>query len=65
MAIMETGIGAPVLRKEDERFLTGYACFSDDIKPDGVLAALALRSPVAHAEIRTINVEAARTAAGV
>ena len=65
MATMETGIGAPVLRKEDERFLTGGACFGDDIHPDGVLAAVVLRSPVAHAEIRSVDAEAARSAPGV
>ena len=65
MATMETGIGAPVLRKEDERFLTGGACFGDDIQPDGVLAAVVLRSPVAHAEIRLVDTEAARSAPGV
>ena len=52
MATIGPGIGAPVLRKEDERFLTGGACFGDDIQPEGVLAAVVLRSPMAHAAIR-------------
>ena len=62
---MDTGIGAPVPRKEDERFLTGSSCFSDDIQPDGALAAMVLRAPVAHAEIRAIDTEAACAAPGV
>ena len=65
MATIGPGIGAPVLRKEDERFLTGGACFGDDIQPEGVLAAVVLRSPMAHADIRSVDAEAARNAPGV
>ena len=65
MATIGPGIGAPVLRKEDERFLTGGACFGDDIQPEGVLAAVVLRSQMAHADIRSVDAEAARNAPGV
>lgn len=65
MAVTGTGIGAAVLRKEDYRFLTGSGCFSDDIQPDGALVAAVLRSPLPHADIKSINVAAAQAAPGV
>jgi len=65
MTTIESGIGAPVLRKEDERFLLGEACFSDDIQPEGASIAVVLRSSVAHAEIRAIDADLARVAPGV
>jgi aerobic carbon-monoxide dehydrogenase large subunit len=57
--------GEPVRRNEDERFLTGNGNYVDDIAPRGVLHAAVLRSPVAHARIDRIDVEQARSLAGV
>ena len=65
MATHETGIGASVPRKEDYRFLTGDACFSDDIQPSGALASTVLRALLPHAVIAAIDVEDARRAPGV
>jgi carbon-monoxide dehydrogenase large subunit len=65
MAAHATGIGAAMPRKEDRRFLTGSGQFSDDIQPPGALAAVVLRAPLPHAEIRGIDVAAARAAPGV
>jgi carbon-monoxide dehydrogenase large subunit len=65
MATNKTGIGASVLRKEDFRFLTGTGQFSDDILQPGMLAATVLRAPLPHADITSIDVEAARSAPGV
>ncbi len=65
MATNETGIGASVPRKEDFRFLTGNGLFSDDILAPGTLAASVLRAPLPHADITSIDVEAARAAPGV
>src|SRR5438093_11393887 len=59
------GIGAAVLRKEDRRFLTGAGNYTDDIKRPGQLYAHIVRSPVAHARIRSIKAEAAKAAPGV
>jgi aerobic carbon-monoxide dehydrogenase large subunit len=52
--------GASVSRREDPRLLRGSARYVDDIKLPGLLHATIVRSPHAHARIRTIRVEAAR-----
>ena len=61
----ENGIGASVRRKEDKRFLTGRATYTDDINLPGQVYAYMLRSPHAHAMIRSVNANAAKSAAGV
>ena len=60
-----TGIGAPVRRREDFRFLTGQGNYTDDINRPNQTYAYILRSPHAHARIRGIDTAAARDAAGV
>ncbi len=59
------GIGAPVLRKEDQRFLTGRGRYTDDIKLRETTYATFVRSPHAHARIRSINTTSAAAAPGV
>ena len=44
-----TGIGAPVRRKEDQRFITGQGRYVDDFNRPGQAYAYFLRSPHAHA----------------
>ena len=61
----DRGIGAAVPRVEDRRFLTGEGRFGDDLSAPGQAYAVFLRSPHAHAELRRIEVSAARAAAGV
>lgn len=56
---------AQPVRREDRRFLTGQGAYVDDIAPEGALTAFFLRSDVAHAEIRKLDVSAARAADGV
>ena len=60
-----TGIGAPVRRKEDFRFITGKGRYVDDINRPGQAHAWFLRSPHAHATIRGIDTAAAKAAPGV
>lgn len=60
-----TGIGSAVKRKEDFRFLTGKGNYTDDINLQGQLYGYILRSPHAHARIRSIDTSAAKAAAGV
>ncbi|HEY2186117.1 MAG TPA: xanthine dehydrogenase family protein molybdopterin-binding subunit [Xanthobacteraceae bacterium] len=60
-----TGIGAPVRRKEDHRFITGKAHYTDDINRPGQTCAWLLRSPHAHAKIEGIDCRAARVMPGV
>jgi aerobic carbon-monoxide dehydrogenase large subunit len=57
--------GAPIPRNEDARLLSGQALFVDDVELPGMLHAAFLRSSVAHARIRSIDVAAARARAGV
>ena len=57
--------GEPVRRNEDARFLTGRGTYVDDINLPGALHAAVLRSPLAHARIRRLDVEAARRLEGV
>ena len=53
------GIGQPVRRVEDRRFLTGRGHYLDDIVRPPQLHAVMLRSPHAHARIRAIDTTAA------
>jgi carbon-monoxide dehydrogenase large subunit len=57
--------GAPITRNEDARLLSGQALFVDDVELPGMLHAAFLRSNVAHARIRSIDVAAARTRPGI
>ena len=58
-------MGSSVLRKEDPALLTGQADFTDDIRLPGMLHFALLRSPHAHARIRSIDVSAAKERPGV
>ena len=60
-----TGIGAAVRRKEDRRFITGKGHYTDDINRPGQVFAYFIRSPHAHAKIRTIDASAAARQPGV
>ncbi|MEO1331307.1 MAG: xanthine dehydrogenase family protein molybdopterin-binding subunit [Pseudomonadota bacterium] len=62
---MKFGVGQPIRRKEDDRFLRGAGRYVDDIKLDGQLYAHILRSPHAHAILGAVDVDAARAAPGV
>jgi aerobic carbon-monoxide dehydrogenase large subunit len=54
-----------IKRVEDVRFLTGTGRYIDDIAPKAAYFGMFLRSPVAHATIRTLNVADAREAPGI
>ncbi len=60
-----TGIGAAVRRKEDHRFITGKGHYTDDISRPGQTYAWFVRSPHAHATIKSIDAGAARAKPGV
>ena len=61
----ENGIGAAVRRKEDHRFITGGGQFVDDINRPNQLYAYIVRSPVAHARVRRVDIAAALAVSGV
>jgi aerobic carbon-monoxide dehydrogenase large subunit len=59
------GIGESVKRKEDARFIRGRGSYVDDVKLPGMLHMELLRSPFAHAKIRSIDSSAATALPGV
>jgi aerobic carbon-monoxide dehydrogenase large subunit len=59
------GMGVARLRKEDARFIQGKGNYVDDIKLPGMLHMDIVRSPLAHARIKSINKEAALRIPGV
>ena len=58
-------VGAPVPRKEDARLLTGQGTFVDNLSRPGMLHAVIVRSPHAHARIVGIDTSRAAAAEGV
>jgi carbon-monoxide dehydrogenase large subunit len=58
-------IGDAPKRREDLRFLTGQGRYLDDLAFDGVVHAVVLRSPHAHARIERIGAVKARAMPGV
>jgi len=49
------GVGAPLRRKEDARFLNGQGRYVGDIVRPGMLEVAFLRSPVAHARLKSVT----------
>ena len=61
-----SAIGSSPLRVEDEELLTGRALFVADLpRPPGCLELRFVRSYEAHAAVRAVDLDAARTAPGV
>ena len=58
-------IGKSVARREDTRFLTGKGQYTDDINLPGQTHGYFLRSPYAHARIKSLDTSAAAAAPGV
>src|SRR6185436_13764748 len=59
------GIGQPVMRFEDPRLLRGHGRYINDVNLPGQAHAVFVRSPHAHATIRSIDTDAAKAAPGV
>src|SRR6266480_1889942 len=64
LAMTTRWFGERVQRSEDDRLLRGRGRFTDDID-EGALESVLVRSPFAHARIRSIDVSAARAVPGV
>jgi carbon-monoxide dehydrogenase large subunit len=60
-----TGVGASVRRKEDLRFITGKGNYTGDVNRAGQTYAYFLRSPHAHANLRSIDTATAKALPGV
>ncbi len=58
-------IGKPLERREDLRFLTGAGQYTDDVALPGQTYGVFLRSPYAHARIKSIDTAKAAAAPGV
>jgi aerobic carbon-monoxide dehydrogenase large subunit len=59
------GVGHSVERKEDARFIRGRGTYVDDVTLPGMLHMELLRTPFAHARIRSIDTSAAAALPGV
>jgi aerobic carbon-monoxide dehydrogenase large subunit len=59
------GVGQPVPREEDPYLLRGAGRYVDDVRLPDLARAVVLRSPHAHARIRSIDTAAAQAAPGV
>src|ERR1051326_3969198 len=62
---MKFGVGQPVQRFEDASLITGHGRYTDDIELPHTAYAQVLRSPVAHAQIRKVDAQAAGAMPGV
>ncbi|MAJ24189.1 MAG: carbon monoxide dehydrogenase [Rickettsiales bacterium] len=62
---MRFGIGQPIKRLEDDKFLTGTASYTDDINHDNQVFMHILRSPYSFAKIKNINLKDAESLCGV
>jgi len=58
-------IGTRVPRKEDPRLLRGCGRFGDDVSAAGQMWARMVRSPIAHGQVRRVDLTRARRADGV
>jgi carbon-monoxide dehydrogenase large subunit len=52
------GIGASLIRKEDDRFMRGRGSFVGDIRPAGTMEVAFLRSSFAHARLKAVKIPA-------
>ncbi len=59
------GMGSSVLRKEDNAFITGKGCYTDDAFSEDALHGFVLRSPIAHARFEIVDADTAREVPGV
>jgi carbon-monoxide dehydrogenase large subunit len=62
---MKFGAGQSVKRVEDVRLLTGKGNFTDDLQRPGMVYCVTLRSPYAHADIKSLDISAALEVPGV
>src|SRR5438046_10698319 len=59
------GLGEAYKRKEDARFIRGQGNYVDDVQLPGMLYGDIVRSPYAHALIKSIDISEARKVPGV
>src|SRR6266849_4418952 len=59
------GMGHSIKRKEDGRFIQGKGNYVDDVNLPGMVFGQMVRSPFAHARIKSVNTEKAKALPGV
>jgi len=65
LALAEPFVGRRLKRREDQRLLTGQGQFIADLTLPRMLHAAFIRSPLAHARIRDVELAKVRAAPGV
>ena len=60
-----SGMGHPMKRKEDSRFIQGRGNYVDDVNLPHMVYGHMVRSPYAHARLKSINTDAAKKLSGV
>ena len=65
MALKKFGVGQPLKRVEDKKFITGNGQYIADVQPDRALVGYVLRSPHAHADFDIGDLTTARGMKGV
>jgi carbon-monoxide dehydrogenase large subunit len=63
--VLSHALGARIKRREDPRLITGRAVYVDDLNFAGMLHAVLVRSPHAHAKVGALDPSGARRAPGV
>ena len=63
--MVKFAIGQGVTRVEDNRLLTGTGRYTEDIEVEGAVRSAILRSPFAHARIKSVDTADAKAAPGV
>lgn len=58
-------INRPVMKKDAVSLVTGKPVYTQDLAPQGCLIVKALRSPYAHAMVKSVKTEAAKKLAGI
>ena len=61
----KTFVGSSVKRKEDASLLRGRGTYVDNMTLPGMVFMAVVRSPYAHARIKSVNLEGARQAEGI
>ena len=63
--VLSAALGGAVRRREDPRLVTGAGQYTDDVRRDGCLHAVFVRSTFAHARITDFDAKAANSMPGV
>ncbi len=62
---VSSALGGAVRRREDPRLITGAGLYTDDVRLDRCLHAVFVRSSMAHARLKSVDVAAAVALPGV